>query len=207
MRVADALFAPARRRVLALFFTNPDRRYHVREVIRQAGVGNGSVQNELKRLLAAGLLIVEREGRQVYYQAARASFVFPELRGLMLKTEGVPAILESALQPLSGRIRVAFIYGSFARAEETSASDIDVLLIGELKLDDVAAILGPVQDVVHREINPSLITPDQYRKRFKSGDAFLRRVFDGAKIFVAGDLHVLEELGGERLAPSAQIRA
>ncbi len=96
---------------------------------------------------------------------------------------------------MADRIRVAFIYGSFARAEETSASDIDVLLIGQLKLDDVAATLGPVHDVVQREINPSVIAPDQYRRRLKSGDAFLRRVLGGAKIFLAGDPDVLEELG------------
>lgn len=195
MRVAEALFAPARRRVLTLFYTNPDRRYHVREIIRQADVGTGSVQSELRRLLAADLLTVEREGRQVYYQASRTSPVFAELRGLMVKTEGVPALLESALLPLSEQIRFALIYGSFARGEETASSDVDVLIVGQLRLDDVAAALSPVHDTLHREVNPSLVSPDQFRKRLRAGDAFLRRVMEGPKIYVAGDQNVVEDLG------------
>lgn len=195
LRISEALFAPARRRVLALFYTNADRRYHVREVIRQAAVGTGSVQNELRRLLAGGLLVKQCEGRQVYYQAARGSPVFTELRSLLVKTEGVPVLLESALQPLSDRIRAAFIYGSFARGEETSSSDIDVLIIGQIKLDDVARVLSPVQDTLNREVNPSIVTPDQFRKRMKARDGFLLRVMEGIKILIAGDANVAEDLG------------
>lgn len=193
--IAEALFGPARRRVLALFFTHPDRRYHVREVIRQANVGAGPVQSELRRLLAAGLLVSEREGRQVYYQAARGSPVFPELRGLMVKTEGVASALQSALQPLVDRIHAAFIYGSFARAEERPSSDIDVLIVGRLRLADVAPVLGPVQDELQREVNPSLLSLDEFRKRRKSGDGFLNRVVGGPRIFLVGDEHVLKDLG------------
>ncbi|MBI4860473.1 MAG: nucleotidyltransferase domain-containing protein [Candidatus Riflebacteria bacterium] len=195
MRVSEALFAPARRRLLALFFTNPERRYHVREVIRQVGLGSGSVQNEVGRLLAAGLLEVSREGRQVYYQVNRTSPVFPELRGLILKTEGIQQVIESALRPLADRITVAFIYGSFARGTETHSSDVDVLIVGDLSLDDVAAALGPVHDVLDRDINPSLLSNVLFRKRRRADDSFLRRVLEGGKIFLLGDQDVLERLG------------
>lgn len=195
LRISEALFAPARRRLLALFYTNPDRRYHVREIIRQAGLGSSSVQNELKRLLSAGLLEVAQEGRQVYYTASRNSPVFAELHGLMLKTEGIQHLLQVALNPYLKRILVALIYGSFARNGETPSSDVDVLIIGDLKLDDLASALGPVHDALDREVNPSLISPEMFRKRVKSGDSFLRRVLEGPKIFLVGDLDVIEGLG------------
>jgi predicted nucleotidyltransferase len=86
IRIADALFGKTRQRVLALLFGATKRRVFLRQIARQAGTGLGSVQREVARMAEAGLLIREREGHQVYYQANPDSPVINELRRLMLKT-------------------------------------------------------------------------------------------------------------------------
>jgi predicted nucleotidyltransferase len=74
----------------------------------------------------------------------------------MVKTAGIADILREALTPLSERIMVAFIYGSFAKGTETADSDVDVLFVGKAKLSEIVDLLVPVQQIVGREVNPSV---------------------------------------------------
>jgi hypothetical protein len=85
-RLAEALFSSVQRRVLALFFGHPERRFQSAEVIRLVQGGTGGVHRELRRLETAGWLTAERVGNQKHYQANRACPCFPELEGLVAKT-------------------------------------------------------------------------------------------------------------------------
>src|SRR5262245_65821901 len=95
--VADALFAKAQQRVLAVRFGNPRRSFYANEVIGLARSGTGAVQRELARLEAAGLVTVTRVGKQKHYQANAASPLFEELRAVVLKTVGLADVLRTAL--------------------------------------------------------------------------------------------------------------
>lgn len=85
---SDALFTKTQRRVLGLLFGNPDRSYYANEIVRFADAGIGTVQRELERLVAAGLVSVAKHGNRKHYQANRQSTVFAELAGLVKKTVG-----------------------------------------------------------------------------------------------------------------------
>ena len=50
------------------------------------------------------LVTVERIGNQKHYQANRASPVFAELHGLIVRTSGLVAPLRAALAPLADRV-------------------------------------------------------------------------------------------------------
>ena len=55
-------------------------------------------------------------GNQKHYQANATSPLYSELRNIVLKTVGLAEPLRHALKPLSSAIRVAFVYGSVAKA-------------------------------------------------------------------------------------------
>src|SRR4051812_5416374 len=112
--IGDLLFGKTRQAVMGLLFLRPDESFHLRQIVRLSGAGVGPVQRELAKLVAAGLILREQRGQQVYFQAARSP-VFDELRGLLVKTAGCADVLREALLPLAPRIRSAFIFGSFAK--------------------------------------------------------------------------------------------
>lgn len=85
----DVLFSKTRKRILELFFTNPDREYHLREVVRRTGSGRGAVASELKTLSEAGILTIERRANLSIYKANRESPVYAEIHGLVIKTSGI----------------------------------------------------------------------------------------------------------------------
>jgi hypothetical protein len=116
------LFTPVQQRVLGLLFGQPDRRFQSGELIRLAASGTGAAHRLLTRLADSGLITVERVGNQKHYQANRASPVFDELHGLIIKTSGLIAPLRTALEPLAKRIRAAFVYGSVAKGTSTRRS-------------------------------------------------------------------------------------
>lgn len=191
-----ALLGQTRAAVLALLYGHPDRELYLSEIVRAVGAGTGAVQRELARLTAAGLLCRTTRGKQVYFQANPDSPVFPEIRGLIVKTVGAVGVLREALEPLGSRIRLAFIYGSVARGEETTSSDVDLLVIGTARLFGVVSALAPAQEKLRREINPVVFPAAEARRKLQAKDPFLGGVAAGAKLFVVGGERELADLGG-----------
>ncbi len=186
-----ALFGKARRTILALLFTHDQESFYLRQIIRAVGQSPGAVQRELALLTSAGLLVRTANGHQVYYQANRDSPVFAEIKSLMVKTAGVADVLRSALSPLAERIRAAFLYGSLARGADRQASDVDVMVIGDISFAEVVEALRPAQETLRREVNATVWSPAEFRKRRKSGHHFLKAVLKAPRVLLIGSDHEL----------------
>ena len=192
--LSKALFNKTRRVILGLLFTNTHEAYHLRGIVRLTGIGQGTIQRELKRLTEAGILTREVRGHQTYYRANSECPIFPELRGLVVKTVGVADKIRTALKPVEDRIRIALIYGSFASNTDTSASDVDLLVIGELQLRDIVRALGDLQQALGREINPTVYSPQEYQTKLSEGHHFLTSLQNEPKIYLIGDEDELNRL-------------
>ena len=177
---------------MALLFGHPDQPFFIRQISRHAGTSAGTARRELETLAQVGLVDRSVSGNQVYFQANRASPVFSEIHALVAKTTGVFQILRSALAPLAKRTSVAFVYGSMARHEENVGSDVDLMMVGDVTLDEVLAQLAPVEQTIVRSINPTVYTASEFKSKLASGNHFLRAVLRGEKVLLLGDL---DELG------------
>ena len=122
----------------------------------------------------------------------------------MKKTSGIADVLREALEPVRGRIVSAFVYGSIARGDERQGSDLDLMVIGEVKLGDVVTALQEASNALRREINPHLYPPRELARRLAVGEPFLERVMEDKKIFIIGDRHDLGELAAHRKAEGAR---
>ena len=184
--LGGVLFTPVQQRVLGILFGQPDRRFQSGELIRLAASGTGAVHRLLTRLADSGLITVERVGNQKHYQANRASPVFVELHGLIIKTSGLLAPLRAALAPLADRIRTAFVYGSVAKRTDHAASDIDLMVIAD-KLDyaDVFSVLQTVEAELGRTVNPNVMTLAEWRRKHKQA-GFVSRIASQPRLFVIG---------------------
>lgn len=194
---ADALFTKTQQRVLGVLFGQPERSFYANEIIGLAASGSGTVQRELTRLEAAGLVTVRRQGNQKHYQANQNATIFGELRRIVLKTFGVVDVVRAALHQLWPYIDTAFIYGSVAKGNDHATSDIDLMVIGTVPSNAVLlAALSPVREQLGRPINPTLYTPDEFAQRVNGGKTFIMRVLEQPKIFVKGSEHDVSRLGG-----------
>jgi len=191
--LADVLFTPVQRRLLGLIFGQPERSFQSGELIRLAGSGTGAVHRLITRMADTGLVAVERIGNQKFYRANEDSPVFNELVALVRKTVGLAAPLQSVLSPFGTRIHAAFVYGSFARGEESSASDIDLLVIADdLEYSELYAEIPAVEALLARPVNPNLMTRKEWQRKRASRDSFAARVADQPKLFIIGSESDLE---------------
>jgi predicted nucleotidyltransferase len=195
IRPASALFGLTRQAVLALFFCHPDESFYFRQVVRRTASAVGAVQRELRHLTAAGILTRAQQGNQVHFRANRACPIFNELQALMTKTAGAADVIRAALSPLADRIRLAFIYGSFARGDYRADSDIDLMVIGTASFADIASALRPVQDKLFREINPTIYPHAEFRRKLAQKHHFLTRVLHEPKLWLMGTDHELAAMG------------
>ena len=191
---SPSLFGRTRQALLALLFSRADEEHLQESLIQLAGLGRGTVQRELEFLARAGIVRRTVRGRQVYFQANAQSPIYTELRGLVVKTSGVADVLRGALAQLSGRISVAFIYGSVAKGAERRGSDVDVMVIGDVTFTEASEALGRAQKTIGREVNPSVYTTADFRTKLKAKHHFLRTVLGADKIFLIGDDDELERL-------------
>ena len=185
--LADALFSTTQQRVLAYLFGQPERSFFATELIGLAGGGSGAVQRELARLAQSGLVMVTRVGTQKHYKANPKSPIFAELCAITQKTVGLAEPLREALAPLAKRITAAFVFGSVAKRRDTAASDIDVLVLSDsLDYADVFAAQQSAEAKLGRTINPTVYKPADWRKKRKSGNAFVVKVAAQPKLFLIG---------------------
>jgi len=184
--LAESLFGEYRRRVLALLLPRPDERFHVREISRLTSVPVGPLHRELKILADAGMVSRHASGNQVQYQAERDCPIYQELVGIFRKTSGLADVLRAALEPLSGTVASAFVFGSVAKGEERTESDVDVFVVGSASFTDVVLALADKQSQLGRDINPVVMTEGEFSSKLAEGEHFVSRIMNEPKIFLIG---------------------
>lgn len=188
------LFGKTRQALLTLLYTRADQEHLQENLIQLAGLGRGTVQRELAYLTRAGVVRRTVHGRQIYFQANSDSPIYAELRGLVVKTAGVAGALRASLASLVGRIHVAFIYGSVAKGIERRASDVDVMIIGDVSFAEVSKALAQAEGALGREVNPSVYPLTDFQQKVAARHHFLSAVLKGEKIFLLGDTRELARL-------------
>jgi predicted nucleotidyltransferase len=201
--IAGALFSRSRRAVLGLLFTHTDRAFYLREIVDRTGLGVGQVQREVQRLAEPGIIRRFEQGRHVYFQASPDCPVFADLRGIVLRTIGVIPVLRGALDPITDRIDVAFIFGSVARGEATAESDVDLMVIGSASFAQVSDAIRVAERSIGREVNVVVFPQKEVRARLDDRRHVLTSILREAKLFVIGGDDELRAVSGERLDPSA----
>ena len=191
--LSSLLFSEYRKRILGLLLLNPNASYHVRELARLTNTSAGTLHKELTKLTIGGLLQSKKVGNQVHYSANLACPIFEELASILRKTSGLADALADALAELKNQINIAFVFGSVARGEQQSNSDVDVMLIGTLSFGDAVQALHPAQAVLQREINPIVYSMEEYERRIKNNDSFIKEVLAKPKLFIIGTENELSQ--------------
>lgn len=192
--LAKFLGSRLRAKLVSWLLTHQDERYFVRQLTPLIREDATNISRELARLEKMGILTSSTEGRQKYYQANAACPILAELRSLVGKTAGVADIIRAALEAMGKRIALAFVFGSFARGDESRGSDIDLMVVGDVAFAEIVSALSQAQATLGREVNPTVYGADEFRGKLKADHHFLKTVMGEKRIFLIGDDHELARL-------------
>jgi transcriptional regulator with XRE-family HTH domain/predicted nucleotidyltransferase len=105
-----------------------------------------------------------------------------ELRGGLR----LDSVLNAFLKNYDDLICTSFIYGSTARLTQKSSSDIDLFIVGDVRLKDLSLTLAEAEQILGRPINPVIYTKETFLKKLDERDPFLTQVLNGEKIILGG---------------------
>ncbi|MBU4512817.1 nucleotidyltransferase domain-containing protein [Patescibacteria group bacterium] len=175
-----------RESILTFYYTNPSSNCYVRELSRRLDLDVSNLAKEMRSFVKEGIFNVEEKGKQKHYFLNKKSPIYEDLKNLVLKTEALGDILEGELAK-SKKIRLAFIYGSFAKDEEHTESDIDLLVIGDIKTEELHKIIMKAESKLTREIHYIIYTSNEIKERIKKKDQFILNILHDKKIFLIGN--------------------
>lgn len=192
--ILSPLFSKTRQGVLAATYGQPERRWYLSELADWLGTAPSSLQRELKSLSETGILKTVREGNRIYFQAEADSPIFNPLKELVAQTLGVIPALKEAFYQFEAQTKCAFIYGSVARGEEKSTSDVDLLVVGAVGIANLAPTLRRLEKKFKREFNATCFAPNEFREKARAGNHFLTTILKEKKIFIIGDADDLDRI-------------
>jgi predicted nucleotidyltransferase len=174
--IRDYISSTHQLRVLSFLAKHSDGEFHEREIARRTGISYGSANRVLNELFADGVLGRRRLGRMLLYSYNSGDPLAKPLKIL---------VSVSLLRPLIARLRECaskiVLYGSCARGEDGSESDIDLFVISGEKDKALATIeehdLG--KGFEHTRIEPVILSPLELLRSEKTEKEFLSLVREG----------------------------
>ena len=103
--VLGILFPEARARLFALLLSAPPKEYYVRELKSRTGFALHTIQDELRKLTAVGLLTSWSNGYHRFYRARREHALYAHLLAIVNASAQLPKARHSDLQRPKGRPR------------------------------------------------------------------------------------------------------
>jgi DNA-binding transcriptional ArsR family regulator len=184
----DALFTSTQRHVLAPLFGQPQRAFHLSELLATTGAGHGAVQRAVRKLVRAGLVRADKRGNRIYLQANESSPIHRELVALIGKTIGLAEPLRQAFTLAAPYARVCF-------AVESEDRGLALLFAGGRPVPHEVLEHGRhgAEQQLRRPV--WVITPDGERLR---ADPFVAGLLRLPRVWVFGDEAALAELRRRR---------
>ena len=172
MEILQITRSKLREELLNLYFTNPSKKFYLRDLERILGFSVGNIRRELTKLKKNGLFLTENKGNLTYYYSNKSFPLFQELKSIISKTSGVSRVLKESLKKIKG-IEYAFIYGSFAKGEERERSDIDLFIIGEPDESKLIDEANKLERRLQREINFTIYEKSDFKQKKKESNPFI----------------------------------
>jgi DNA-binding transcriptional ArsR family regulator len=182
----DLVISRVRVKLLEIFLAVPGQIIHVRELVRRSKEEINAVRRELAHMEKAGMVAKEPRANRVYYSFKKEYPLYADLLNLVTKTTGLAAAIVKHRNKL-GRIKFAMISGRLARNLPGSAEKVDLLIVGNVVVAEVAALVREEELRRGREIFFTPMTEEEFVFRKKKKDPFILDILAGSRIMVIGD--------------------
>jgi predicted nucleotidyltransferase len=172
----DCFFSTNNLKVLSFLAKFSDQEFHEREIARRTGISYGSANRVVNELFADGILARRQAGRMFFY-----SFNSRDPITRIFKIFVSVSMLRPLIRNLRDLASEIVLYGSCARGEDTSASDMDLFVVSAEK----EKVLGIIEKNRFRKgfegikIEPAILSALDLLKSENTDKEFLSLVKEG----------------------------
>jgi hypothetical protein len=162
----DFIMSKVRVKLLTEFLSNPAEMFYIRQLTRTIDEEINAVRRELIHLTSHGLL--------------------KELVSMVGKASGLGLAI-SKTAPKLGHVKFVMISGRFMRQMPRAKDTVDLLLVGDIILPQLADLIREQEAKLSREINYTVMTADELSYRKTHNDPFIARILEGSRVMIIGD--------------------
>ena len=178
--------------ILKLFLFNPNNSFYQRQISNLTAKSIRGVQREVDKLNRMGLIERLIQGNRIYYKLNKKCSITQDLKNIFFKSVGIAEVLKDNFK--EKKIKIAFIYGSYAKGEESLLSDIDLIVIGNVSSKELSNILSKPKRELIREINYVVFSLDEFINKAVQKDHFINSILKDKKIYIIGSENELKGL-------------
>lgn len=171
-------------KILKLFFNEGTKQWHFKDIVKQAKISEDRANYWLKKLVKEKIIVHKKpKNKMPYFIANFESSEYKTKKKIYALTELNNSGLINYLESLKAKTIVLF--GSFSRADWYTNSDIDLLIIGNDKIETIK-----FQSKLKREIEIHNFKNKKELKKIRTG--LLHNVING--YFIKGKVQDLVEV-------------
>lgn len=185
-KLTDFMVSRVRSKLLKAFLQDPQEMFYVRQLTRKVDEEINAVRRELERMQKRGLVKSEPRGNRLYYFMRRDYPFYQELIQLVSKTSGLGGAIRKDRNKL-GKIKFAMMSGKFVRRRDRQQNEVDLLVVGNVVLPQLAALVREEEARREKEINYTVMTVDEFEFRRRRRDPFLMGILSGSRVMIIGD--------------------
>lgn len=185
--LSDIITSKVRVEILELFYEDIKEIHHIREIVRLIKEEINAVRRELQILEKASIVKKEPRGNRLYYYLNQEYPLFEDFLSIVAKSTGLGADIITNKNKL-GKISFVMFSGKFARKKDRKKEDeVDVLVVGEIVLAELAAMIRKEESKRNREINYAVMSREELEFRKKRRDPFLLGILSANRVMIIGE--------------------
>lgn len=186
--------------LLRLLLNNPYQPFYLRELARRLKTQLNSIRREVSNLEALGIIKVTtlpaagpstqnqpkpKKSSKKYYLVDTSFILYPELKALVIKAQLL--LEQDFIREIekSARVKLFLLTGIFVGIEQSAT---DILLVGSINRHRLVALIKRFEKELNREINYTVMSPQEFKYRQDITDRFLYDILEAKKIIIINEL-------------------
>lgn len=175
------MFTDNQMRILWILLNQPDKEFYLSEIGRILDKKPGFFQRGINALGKQKFIISEKKDNQRRFRINKNHPLFNEIKNIIKKTYGAENLIQNAIRNIG--IEKAFIYGSYAADKMRTDSDIDLLIVGGQKAENILLDRLPeLEKMMQREINYKIYSKKEFQEKLDNKDPFLEEILSNKHI-------------------------
>jgi DNA-binding MarR family transcriptional regulator len=166
--------------------------FYVRELVRKIQEEINAVRRELIRMEKRGMVKKEPRANRIYYYFRKDYVFYDELIRMIAKSVGLGRDIIKNKNKL-GKIKFAMLSGKFIKYLPRDKDEVDLLVVGEVVLPELAALVKAEEARRKKEINYTVMSQEEFDFRKRRRDPFILSILIGSRVVLIGNEEELLE--------------
>ena len=181
----NLFISKVRVRILQQYMFHPAEGYHVRGLVRLLNEEINAVRRELLNLKDAGILISHKEGNKLVYKLNPDCPVINDLQSMFYKESEVGKQIIKAAKD-NGSPEAILMAQGFLDGIKDQAGSLDLLFIGEYRINDLSRDLKTVETVLGKDLRYTVMTKTDLNFARKKQDKVLSEFLARDNVLLLG---------------------